>query len=719
MSLENLFIDRKARKSIRESILEAPEIGKGVCEMCSAETLSLIKVKEKCLCESCCNQIMESTYDYDKVFDEADIYSYCGDIDEAYVSFKDVKKLQDDAKNKFNDSIPDLLDSYGVRLNKDWAMKWDKGMLYVPNNYVDTSTIKSKFNQFLIDYEGELPDKFKSRLVPDKDGTYALAGSNVTPPATPAPTSSTVSTPAQAKTPSAAPKKVQKTQDTQKFTIGNGYTVVSNDQAIEITLAKDVSIIAMKDATTATTGGDIKVTVTYDGANKIDFMIKKDKSDKEMADEIIEFIKKEPGKIFPAFDDAKGEYQIEAFPAFTFVLDDNTFNGGDAVTLTIKGDAWNGKQVPLPKSALTSRARLNGELLNYLSARMKNFYPCAFDGTMNVKTSIGKANTTLVTVEKDEKDKMGRAKLHTEISNGAFDWTMGGSQLTDKEISKNSVFDAMFTELPKIIPGWDDSSIDSRPLAGDSKGFAVEYKETTSNGADVEFTAYGSFSLNKLYDTGNIVFKMSVIDKRTGMEEPKTSVEILYNKAGIPVKKFLEENGKKIYKKYFVTSNMTQTLTQSAQAKVENKSKKIAFLSKIATNLKNKIMHDGRAGGSCNDLDFKIEQFDVNKNGVVTKVVIRLSDPDEILVTQASPDDWKNQVHFTKAATWAKLDKVDTTPKSLREYGVSALYTVTDIEEFSNAISLYLAESVDMLLEIFEGELIEVSESVTRKTISL
>lgn len=712
MSLENLFLDRKVRKSIRESIFEAPEVGSGVCEDCGTETLSLIRVNSKCLCENCCNQIIESTYDYDRVFSEADV------IDEAYIEVKQLQKLKDDAKNNFNDSIPDLLASYGIKANKDWNFKWGEGKLYIQNNYI-TSPNKARTNQFLLDYDCELPKSFIDKLAPDADGTFALASKGVTPPATPVQTSSTVKTPKAATTASPTKKAVTKSV-AQKLTTGSGYTVTDSGNVFEITLAKSigVSLVASKNPQTATTGGKIEVIVTYDGITSVTFMLDEKKSSKEMADEIIDTVIKEPGQFFTAFDDAKGEYQLEAYPAFTFVIDKDSFDG-ENITLAIRGDAWNGKRVPLSKEALTSRARLNGELLKQLEARMEHFYPCAFNGVMNVKTSLGKANTSLVTVVADSSDKMGRAKLHTELANGAFDWFMGGSQLSDKEISKNSVYDAIYTELPKIIPGWDAATIDSRPLAGDSKGFSVDFQETTSNGADIDISIYGSFSLNTLYDTGNIVIKMSIIDKRTGNEEPKKSLEVVYNKAKTPIASFLTENGKKIYKKYFSTSNMTKSLTQSAQAKVENKSKKIAFLSKIANNLKNRITHDGRAGGSCDDLDFKIEQFDVNKDGMVTKVVIRISDPDEILVTTANPNEWKNQVHFTKSATWAKLDKIDTTPKSLRDYGVSALYTVTDIEAFSNDISLYLAESAELLLDIFEGELVEVSEGATRKTISL
>ena len=328
-------------------------------------------------------------------------------------------------------------------------------------------------------------------------------------------------------------------------------------------------------------------------------------------------------------------------------------------------------------------------MLSALNNRLAKFYPCLFDGTLDIQTSIGRASSSLSFVDGNNK-----VKILTELGNADFEWEIDGKSLTDKDLSVNSMLDAIYAKLDKIIPDWFNKAIRGRKTSKFTDCFNVDV-------ALISSTVYLNFSLNELYDTHDFIFHMSVIDAKSGIEQPKDYVPVTYNKAGSSLVGFAAYNGEKIYNKYFKDSDMVDTISASANEKLKNRSKREVFLSYLADTFKRSLNND-----ILKNLDLDIEEFDVNKDQKVTNIVFRVSDPfNEVAGTS---DDLKDIVKLDKAS-WIKFVKVDNTPKSLKANGPSVIYKVSKINDFADCVNLRVLEHV--MLEAFGF--------ATRKVISI
>ena len=195
----------------------------------------------------------------------------------------------------------------------------------------------------------------------------------------------------------------------------------------------------------------------------------------------------------------------------------------------------------------------------------------------------------------------------------------------------------------------------------------------------------------EFYDSYDVVFHMSVLDKQSGIEQPKEFVSVIYNRPGTKLEDFAKANGEKIYKKYFNKSDMQETLSAKAQEKMSNRSKKEVFLSHVADELK-----IGLNKPILKDLDIDIEEFDVNSDHKVTNVVFRVSDPYRDV---ANDSDKLDSLLGLDKISWIKFINSDDTPKSLKTYGPSVIYKVTKVQDFAECINLPLLESA--MLEAF------------------
>ena len=195
MSLDSLFIDRKARRYIRESITSAKDVGRGKCDMCGEEDV-LKHVFRKNLCDKCRKKILARLVLYSNIFcsaqpSDSEVLELLNDgeyeedydevsestlslmqprrIDEDYF-YVDIARLEADAKSKFGGSVVKLIASYGVKVQPDWYDHYYDGKIFVDKKWFGKSGVR--FNQFLIDY-GAYATTSKHNLVPDADGIDA------------------------------------------------------------------------------------------------------------------------------------------------------------------------------------------------------------------------------------------------------------------------------------------------------------------------------------------------------------------------------------------------------------------------------------------------------------------------------------------------------------------------------------------------------------------
>lgn len=687
MSMQALFEDRRKRKSLRDSVLEGTEIGVGECGACGKKS-PLIQVKEYKLCEHCCQKILEGTNDYEKSFDGIDEEVLFHDmIHETYLTF-DKQKFTSDAQSKFGsdsrDSYSKLMQSYGLKVHKDFDDRWDKGYLFVIDG--DLSSGKTRINQFMIDYSCQfVTARMAQKLVPDADGTLAPVGANVP---------SNGSSPASVTNTSTKSSYKTNTQTPA----GPGVNASGTDTNFEITLADDIVFSVIQAAGST-------YSVTYKGSNNsIQVSLSSTKKD-DLMKEVVELIKSRPQDFFPAIDkdDFTNGYSIEKYPAYSFLFDAKSFDGKNvSLGLALMGKPYENSRVYITAKELSSRVSLNGALMSYIDDKMKRIYPCIFDGSADVKTSLGKAVSYLIAVNPSSSDKLGEVSVRTEVGNTHFDWKTSGSRLQNKEETKNGVYDILYSGMSKIIPDWNDTKIRSNMRLSSSNGATDSFELTLKN---PDMTVFGYFDLNDLYDTGDIALRMSIVDTHSGIEQPKQFKRVVYKKSGISIADFLAKEARDIHKEYFDTSTMSQTLKVSAQDKMKVPSKKRAFLEKVKYNLLRSSDFSSQVKKLLDDFEIDFDDFSINKDGKVTSVIIRVSDPDSL-----SADDSRELaglLELDKKLKWLKFAKADSSPKGMSEYGPSVVYTVTDIERFSECSNLALLES--MMFEAFD--IVKIDES--------
>ena len=695
MSLESLFKDRKIRESIRNTVNEAKDVGKGECDVCSEEGY-LLNVYGYNVCENCYRKIEESAEDYERLFTEEPKSVKDILLLEGYV-IPDMKKLEADAKAKFNGSIPDLMKSYGMNPHKDWDDRIQSGRIYIRDNEISGG--KTRVNQFLIDYDCSfLQANAAKKLVPDKDGTFAPLKVNGKPvQQAPAPAvqnnAGSVSTPAVA--------KQSATKAVSNIPIGPGIKAVGDKDKFTVDLiSKPQKVSIQCERTNKSSGNKVEFDVSVQGAQNASCKIMvEDGDEKAVSKAIVEKIKEEPNILFSAFDeeDMKNGFSIAKYSAYAFKFDDKSFDGNNiSLILTLNGKPFEKSRVPLSAQALFKRNVLETELRRFMDYRLRNVYPCLFDGTLDVRTSLGKAVTEFVSVETSDKDKRGMVKLSTNLGNASFVWNAGGSRFTDKEVSKNSVLDVIYMNMGKFIPGWDDNSIKT-PSSEGNDSYTID--NLTFEGRKCKATA--SFKLNTLYDTGNIVMYLTVEDTLSGNKEER---EIIYSKSGTKLKDFILKETEKVMKETFNKSDMVLSITKSAQDKLKNSSKREAFLYKVGSLLIERL---SEKDPTFRDVSCKIEKFEVNNANKVTNCVLRFYDNGDIASSSSDLSDLLS----LKSIPFIKVDLEDDSEKSLDNYGYSVVCSVSDMEEFSNLIHLTILES--LIQEFLTTE--DISEGISNR----
>lgn len=678
MSLESLFTDRKVRKLIRESVYNAEEINEGVCDCCKEEGPTF-KMGNHTLCEKCTLELESISEDYDRAFNKT--YLDINNIVEqeiineaAWAKMNDPKKLVDEVNNKYGGDLAKLAIAYDLKPPVKGDISYVMGGAdRYPFRTEELTGGNSKINRFIDDFDIVLSSRAANMLVPDPDGYSAKCASLKTPPVA---NTQAVSSPS-----STAPKKVIPASTSAKVK-GSGYSASGDDDKFEIKIADDIFIECTR--TSQQNGADVYSVVLKDSRETPMQYSVAPGSIKDKADFIVKEIRETPCNIFTSFDDefesTKG-YILSEYPNYSFMFDDDSFDGKTlSLVLALNGKPFANTRIALSKKDIISKASLDGKLLRALNERLTKFYPVLFDGSMNINTSIGKAVSSLVQV-----DSNNVVKIHTELGNRSFEWEAPGNNLKDKEVAVNSMIDAVYAKFDKIIPDWTSKVFRKTKTV---KNYTDTFEVDAAQGT---VTVFLNFSLNEFYDSYDVVFHMSVLDKQSGIEQPKEFVSVIYNRPGTKLEDFAKANGEKIYKKYFNKSDMQETLSAKAQEKMSNRSKKEVFLSHVADELK-----IGLNKPILKDLDIDIEEFDVNSDHKVTNVVFRVSDPYRDV---ANDSDKLDSLLGLDKISWIKFINSDDTPKSLKTYGPSVIYKVTKVQDFAECINLPLLESA--MLEAF------------------
>ena len=683
MSLDRLFEDRKIRKYIRDGVNEAKEVGKGICDCCIEEAY-LINAFGKNMCESCAKKAFELADDYDTVMESFsdDVVIDC--IKEGYIVVPDMSKVQTAANSKFGGSIPDLMKSYGLGVHKDWDDRLSKSKIFIMPK--DHKSGKTRLNQFMIDFGCEF-DSASVALsqVADADGTLApliVKGQPVQNTGG----SNSVSTPSGPKSASMS-KATKQSSASSVSTIKAGY-IGGNIDHFQIQLGDKEEVDVQY---TASTGGVKSFDLSYAG-NKININVPED-SAKDF-NKLVEYVKKQlvdnPGMLFPSFEGiSNGEFEINKYTIYKFAFDENSFSSVLTMVPVYKGVKHPKERIRLTGKALSSVSTLNSELTAYLDTMVRRKYPALVDNKNKFKTSLGVA-----TFELDSIEDSGIVVLDVNIANKKFKGRVDGVRLSTDKDAKDAFAEIILNNIKEFIPDFHDKSIEKKP-----DNYQIDVDQDNR-----KFTVYAVYDWNALYDDGDIAFGVSVIDDTTGEEYPKNREKIVIRKAGTKISDFLAKSGMDIHKKYFDNSNMTGTLTLSAQNKLKSPSKKAALMDKIAIEFQKQAL---KKLGSTKIGDCEVEiDMDVNKLGKPTKVEITVRDPYSDLANDSK--ELSNILALEKKANWIKVKKVDSVMKD----GPAVIYNVTDMQEFGELVRLSILENA--ILEAFN--LVTISESSNRKT---
>lgn len=709
MELDSLFMDRKVRKMIRESVYCAEDEGKNICESCGKDSLHTFNVLGKCLCESCSEELLEESNNYDECFESVnDLYL----LNEDYIyTLVDLRKLENDANSKFNGSIPDLMRSYGMKVGKAWNTYYNNGVIWVDST--DLTSGKTKVNQFLIDYNaGFRTSKFPS-IVPDADGTtyqprvipktdpirqdslkvaavskwnkqaggssgVSSSNSTQTPP---------VATQAKTNVVPAAPAPTQVPQKTSP-TIKNTKTA-TDVKSKGLKLKGDIDSFSV-----VVDGADIlKVNTTVDASgvrtasvegttNQIESIVVGNLSNlKDVAEIILNAVILNPDKFFKSFEGESNEISINSYDFYKFVLDGKSFDGGKfSLAKKFRGKVFSDKRCYLDVQSLVSRTKLISSLEKSLEEKIKEQYPSLFDGKNILKTSLGKVEFDL-----SDLDNSNNPILSYSIGGNEFSYTV-----TDRNKFKNEDAKMFFSTIILnnikniIVPDW--GVYDKH----DTGKLVYDYGDDKTG-----YEIYADFDKNEFLDSGNFVFRCSIIDKLHGIEQPKTQKKVVYNKT-TPLPRFLEKVGSDIYREYFKDSDVNDVITASASEKIKNPSKRIALFDK-ARDIFLSFNKDLRK--DLGDLELELS-FNVNKSGKLVEAYITISDPyEEVGMDVLS--DFVNHKNLKGMVTLYKKDE--------RKYKV--IFKVKELKQFADLITFSILES--MVFEAFEL----VSESADgRKT---
>ena len=676
MSLKSLFTDRKVRNLIKESVYNASESINSTCSCCH-RSCNTLNVGNYTLCEECAKILSEVSENYDRAYDDSylniDTVIEREIIAEAICKIGDFQKLKDDTEQKYGGDLANLFKAYGIQKPYNCGSIISKGYTDVEILPTDLTGGASKVNRFIDDYDIILSTRAKNSLVADPDGYLSKSVGTTTGVNT--------SAAGSPKTPSTVSNTSSATTQT-KTVKGPGFSASGDDSSFEIKLADDIILVCTQ--VQDNNGSKVYDVVLKDTKEQPMQYTVKSGDIKDMAKEIVAQVKNAPCNVFTSFDDefesTKG-YILNEYPNYSFMFDDDSFDGKNlTLVLALNGKPYANTRIILTKKDILSKASLDGKLLSALNNRLAKFYPVLFDGSMNINTSIGKAVSSLLQV-----DNNNTVTIHTELGNKDFNWEINGNNLKDKDVAINAMFDAVYKDFDKIIPDWNKNTIrDKKSVKNYTDSFTVECAQGT-------VLVNLNFSLNDLYDKHDVVFHMSVIDKQSGIEQPKEFEPFVYNRPGTKIEDFADLNGEKIYKKFFNKSDLAETISASAQEKLKNKSKREVFLVHVADTLKRSLGKD-----ILKNLDLDIVDFDVNKDQKVTNVTFRVSDPFNDVADTS--DNLKNLVGLDKES-WIRVDSVDNSPRSLKLNGPSVIYKVTKLKDFSDCINLPVLESA--MLEAF------------------
>jgi hypothetical protein len=675
MSLEALFEDRIARKFLRDGISEATDSGNGVCSVCGKESYLLHAFGQE-LCESCCNQVLEVAEDYDNVLSgEFTNKTAISMIREAYF-VPDMSKIQADANSKFNGDIPKLMASYGLTSPKDWDDRLKDGYLWAEPG--DLKSGKTHLNKFLNDYScTPAPRSNWKTLVADADGTTwnnnPSTGASPAGPAQPKPSFSGASSKASS---SNLVGYISGSLQLGKFEIQIG------DNA---ELYVDV---------TSSPGQPSTYSVGYSdgtGSSVISVKASKEITDIKAAAEFIKSeVAKNPQALFPAFSETKdGIISIVKYDIYKFQFDEKSFGTQLSLAIIYK-DNKSSARVTIPGKALNSKITMSTVLTDFMDSVISKKIP-AYIKNPKFKTSIGTATFDLESIEGDlNKDDAKNVTLVFKVNyaNTSFKGRSTADRFSNTGDSKDAysemILNVFVQKNNPMIPGFSDESILS--------------KKNTVGRYDIQlpdYSIYAEFDDQTFYDKGDIVFNMSVLDSKSGTEQPKKLRPYVYRKSGTNLKDFLQKNGADIHDEFFKASSMVDTMTQSAIDKMKVPSKKAALMDKIA----NKLIKELRLT-KLSDLETELD-MKVNKDGKVINVTLTVTDPYNDV--SQSPDDLADNLKLDKSYKWLGSPKVIKD----RSGEPKVSYPVTDVEEFSKIVNLPLFE--EAILEAFG--IIMISES--------
>lgn len=752
MALEKLFTDRGARRFIKESIDNAKDCGKGVCENCGKESY-ILKAFNKHLCEDCCQKLLNLTEDYDYVFKSTPTNEDVLDnINESYV-YPDFGKMLDVCHKQFGDNMEALILSYGLKVKSDWYDKLDKeGAVFFMDG--DMNRGKTHFNKFMNDFDGMFEKQEEAdKVKPDPDGTAcnkvvvdsnrksqnkaAAANSpfggkfnrkqvtddfknrhggklSIGPGDTPA-----VNTKAADKI---APKPVQtKKPNTKSATqvakdvagtpqepvkkTSTKLDVVDTPDGFEVHFGDSFLICNLESSTDKT--ATYKVVLNDSGMKPYTVTVDvKGKDNNLAAEKIIDDLIKFPSKAFPSFEGMNSGFEIVKYNFCKYAVHKGTFDKNNpTLKMMIEGRPVNKKEFEIAMShdRFVNPSHLSNVITEFFEALLRDKYPVMFNGNNEVQTSVGKVIFNLDRFDLADKDPIVSIDMdgieHLEVKCSPAD-------ISTKD--KSALLTLLLDVIDKVVPNIDKSP--NRMKNPKDVGFSDKRAFEVTGGSGTEsYTAYASFSEEEFLDSGDIAFLFKVKDNTSGMVKPEGKNPdnefglAIYRKAGQPVESFVKIEGERLYKKYFSKSNMTDVMTSSAQEKMKSPSKKMALFDKIAelfvkNNAKVKELKDLEVSAS----------IEVNKEGRVTGATIEVADPYNDFTSDSR--ELASLIDLEKNVPYLKFVKAG--PNNYRTDNYPTVrYEVKDIEAFSNQLKLRVLEG--MILEAFGITL--VSES-NRKT---
>ena len=693
MSLERLFEDRKCRKYIIDSVNEAKEYGIGICDGCGRET-ELLEAFGGHICADCADICIEDANNYNKVFNRVCNEDVIRTLNKSYVGINeanlviDLKTLEKDATNNGTDISTYVKTKYNFALPKS-SIETNKGTIYVDNNTVIRKG-NSKINQFIIDYNCEFTTVAAgSLLVPDPDGTKAdiiVKGKKISDDDLQAAqaNSNKVKSVINKATSAAKTSKASSSKSVSTVSVGgigiedNG----NNSYTIKISNKTEINIKAVP---AGNVSDNMLVTLECDG-NRHSITMKADKfKDRNVVlAEVKGILIQNPGLLFTAFaEEGKEGIEINRYGIVKFIFDEKSFDGKLYMVPVWQGEKAKHDKAYISDKALNNRAVLVSDLTEYVTDYIEQCYPIFAGKNSIIKTSLGPLLVELVKQDKTKKEIL----VNCEVANKHFEITLPIGAMYEKslDVCKQTILNSVLKNLSSIITDAKDKTITKS---------GIDYKFSEDiDGNSVEI--YAIPDENKFMDKGSLTFNVTITVKGQ-----KFSKDVVVTNKVKKLKDFLTKTAEEMYKENAKSTNMTTTMTSSAQNKMKVPSRKFALLSRIIDDYINYNMITYPMLG---EVDTQLD-MSVNKDGKVTDIKLIITDVDGY---------YTNFKDFEKDCKEIKLFKVSKKNEKNRD-GFQIVLTCTDIESASKEFNLPAYESA-----IMEAYDIILEGKVSRKTISI